>query len=136
MELPLSNINNHTRELASASAFSWIRVAVVGSASSDTPLRDTLAPLLLPWQRASPAALGSNNSHSWTYFSATCWITARNGAHHCHPLPFVVFGMSQYLSRHCRLSPHCYSLATLTAIPSPPTVYGIALTPNVDCRLI
>ena len=85
MELPLSNVNNHTRELAAASALPWIRVAVVGSASSDTPLRDTAAPLLLPWQRASPAALGSNNSHSWTYFSATCWLTARNGAHHCYP---------------------------------------------------
>ena len=78
MELPLSLVNNHSLELAAATAFPWVRVAVVNSASSDTPLRDTPAPLLLPWQRASPTALGGNNSHSWGYFSATCWLTARN----------------------------------------------------------
>ena len=80
MELPLSLVNNHTQELAAAHAFPWIRVAVVGSGSSNTPLRDTLAPLLLPWQVATPTALGSQNDHSWSYFSATCYLTARTVA--------------------------------------------------------
>jgi sialate O-acetylesterase len=80
MELPVSLVNNNSLELADATAFPWIHVAVVNSASSNTPLRDTPAPLLLPWQHASPTALGSNNSHSWSYFSATCWLTARNVA--------------------------------------------------------
>ena len=85
MELPLSLVNNNSLELAAAAAFPWIRVAVVSSGSSDTPLRDTLAPLTLPWQRASPSALGANNSHSWSYFSATCWLTARNVAEKLGP---------------------------------------------------
>ena len=58
MELPLSLVNNHSAELAAASAFPWIRVAVVATGSSPTALRDTLAPLKLPWQPASPTALG------------------------------------------------------------------------------
>ena len=106
MELPLSLVNNHTLELAAAAAFPWIRVAVVGggcssdsarstpsACSSDTPLRDTPTPLLLPWQRASPSALGRDNNRSWGYFSATCWLTARNVAQKLGPsVPLGLIG--------------------------------------------
>eukprot|EP00040_Diaphanoeca_grandis_P004382 m.28466 g.28466 ORF g.28466 m.28466 type:complete len:621 (-) comp15922_c1_seq1:198-2060(-) len=77
MQEPVSVINNATLEMAAASQFPWIRLAVVGEDHSNSPLRDTTKPLSLPWQRASPAALGQNNSQSWNFFSATCWFTAR-----------------------------------------------------------
>jgi sialate O-acetylesterase len=68
MEEPLSVVNNATAEFAASSAFPWVRLAVVRSGSSDAPLRDTATALELPWQRASPAALGSGNKESWAYF--------------------------------------------------------------------
>jgi hypothetical protein len=85
MEEPLSVVNNHTAELAAASNFPWIRVAVVGRDSSTTPLRDISQPLMLPWRIASAVALGQNNSHSWDFFSATCWLTARELAQKLGP---------------------------------------------------
>ena len=77
MQEPLSVVNNASAEFAAAAALgASIRLAVVGSASSAAPLRDVGGALALPWQRASAAALGANNAHSWSFFSATCWLTA------------------------------------------------------------
>ena len=92
MQEPLSVVNNASSELAAAADFPWVRVAAVAQASSTTPLRDT-RPLRLPWQRASPAALGANNSKSWAFFSATCWLTAREVAAELGPgVPLGLIG--------------------------------------------
>lgn len=91
MELPVALVNNASAELAASTAFPWIRLAVVGRSSSATPLRDTSAPLLLPWQKASPEALG--DGQSWDYFSATCWFTAREVARTLGPtVPLGLIG--------------------------------------------
>lgn len=69
-------VNNHTAELAAAAHFMWIRLAAVASDSASHPLLD-IKSLTLSWQRASASALGGA---SWSYFSATCWLTARDVA--------------------------------------------------------
>jgi hypothetical protein len=74
-------VNNATAEIAAAAKFDWIRLAVVGRAQSSSPLNDT-APLLLPWQKPSPAAFPSG---SWNFFSATCWFTPRDLANKIGP---------------------------------------------------
>ena len=85
MEEPVSLTNNHSAEFAVAGDFPWIRLAAVARDSSSTALRDLGKELVLPWSRASPAALGQNNSESWDFFSATCWYTARNLAKELGP---------------------------------------------------
>jgi sialate O-acetylesterase len=75
-------VNNATAEIAAVAAYPWIRLAVVGTASAATPLRDTGAPLLLPWQPPSPAIFVNA---SWSYFSAVCWFTARELANALGP---------------------------------------------------
>lgn len=69
-------VNNATREIAAAANFPWIRLAVVAQGHASDPARDTS--LVLPWQKPSPAAFPNG---SWTFFSATCWFTARDLTH-------------------------------------------------------
>ena len=85
MAEPVSLTNNHSPELAAAGDFPWIRLAVVARDSSSTALPDLGKELVLPWSRASPSALGQNNSESWDFFSATCWYTARDLAKELGP---------------------------------------------------
>ena len=92
MQEPVSVVNNASAELAAAAAYPWIRIAAVTESHSSVPLRD-LALVAPGWRQASSAALGGNNGHSWGFFSATCWFTARELARTLGPgVPLGLIG--------------------------------------------
>jgi sialate O-acetylesterase len=75
MQFTLSQAVNASAEIAAANGYPGIRVMSVGDGSTSyTPLSQ-LASLQLGWTVANSSVIGYGN---WSYFSAVCWLFARD----------------------------------------------------------